>query len=61
MLERVAGELIREKRESREVREGAASGCVTGERAEMSWTESVVVVLDIGDRGGVGNRTKERR
>lgn len=52
---------MREKRESREVREGAASGCATGERAEMSWIESVVVVLDIGDCGVVGDRTKERR
>lgn len=36
LVERMAGELRREKRESSEVREGAASWCVTGERAEMS-------------------------
>lgn len=32
----VVGEVIREKRESREVRDGMASECVTGDRAEIS-------------------------
>lgn len=36
LVERSAGDVIREKRESSEVRDGRASGCVTGERAEIS-------------------------
>lgn len=37
VVERMAGELMREKRESRDVRDGAASGYWIGERAEISW------------------------
>lgn len=54
----MAGELIREKRESSEVREGAASGCVTGERAEMSWNQSGLDTLGIGDRPVAGGSYK---
>jgi hypothetical protein len=36
LLDRMEGELRRQKRESRDVREGAASAYITGERAEMS-------------------------
>ena len=38
LLERMAGEATREKRESSEVREGSASEWVIGDRAEMSWS-----------------------
>jgi hypothetical protein len=40
-VDRIEGELRRQKRESRDVREGAASTCITGERAEMSWKKLV--------------------
>ena len=36
LVDRMDGELMREKRESRDVRHGAASACITGERADMS-------------------------
>lgn len=36
LVERIAGDVMREKRESREVRDGAASGWWIGERAEIS-------------------------
>lgn len=36
LVDRMEGDAIREKRESSEVREGAASACITGERAEIS-------------------------
>lgn len=45
LLERMAGDMIREKRESREVRDGAASWCATGERAEMSWRGLILFAL----------------
>lgn len=45
LVDRIVGELRRQKRESRDVREGAASACITGERAEMSCKELVWVCM----------------
>lgn len=50
LVDRMDGELMRQKRESRDVREGAASACITGDRAEMSCKRSVWVYRSL-DRG----------
>lgn len=43
LLERMPEDVMREKRESRDVRDGVASGWWIGERAEMSWISQLVL------------------
>lgn len=60
LVDRIEGEFRRQKRESRDVREGAASAYITGERAEMSWKTLVGVCIPRMVIGGRVQRTGGR-
>jgi hypothetical protein len=60
LVDRIEGEFRRQKRESRDVREGAASAYMTGERAEMSCKELKWVLYSGNGHGERVQRTGGR-